>query len=435
MLLRFGVSNHLSMRDLQEMSLSASSSLKDAKEGLIECAAAPTRFILPAALFYGANASGKSNAIDALRTMRNMVLRSQTQGNPGGGVPRHPFRLDPTIGEPSRFDIDCVVDGTRYHYGFEASDTAFESEWLYAFPKSHRQTLFERDGHKFRFGRSLKGSNRSIAGLTRPNSLYLSAAAQSGHPELLKIYGFFDSILVTDDIAVSILPALVGLFDEGKQVDQRAIAFLETIGTGVIDYRQKETALSKEARRLNRGVATPLEEEVRELIDFGQRMDGQRGSAGKQVPIELAHRGSGGEPVHFDMERESAGTQRLLFVLSLAFRALDEGTVLCVDELNASLHTRVSEAVLRLFCSPETNRNGAQLLATTHDAELMRSSALRRDQIWFTEKGDNGATRIYPLTDIHTRKGDDIKKGYLQGRYGAVPSGDPVPSFGAPKST
>ena len=144
MLLRFGVSNHLSIRDSQELLFSASS-LKDRTEGLIDCAATPRGSVVPAVVIYGANASGKSNFVDAITTMRRMVLRSQTDGDPDGGVPRHSFRLDPACSRnPSRFDIDFVLDGVRHHYGFEANDREFVSEWLYVFPKSHRRSLFER---------------------------------------------------------------------------------------------------------------------------------------------------------------------------------------------------------------------------------------------------------------------------------------------------
>ena len=109
-------------------------------------------------------------------------------------------------------------------------------------------------------------------------------------------------------------------------------------------------------------------------------------------------------------------------MLDLVFHTLDEGTPVCVDELDASLHTHASEAVLSLFCSRDTNPKGAQIIATTHDINLMRSPGLRRDQLWFVNKDVGGATHIYPLTDIRTRSGDDFAKGYLQGRYGAVPS-------------
>ena len=194
MLLRFGVANHLSIRDHQELSLSASS-LGDSDDGLIECAAAPRGMALPAAVVYGANASGKTNLVAAMETMCSMVLLSHSKGEPGGGVPRQPFRLGAASARvPSRFDIDFVLDGVRHHYGFEATDEAFVSEWLYAFPKSHRRTLFERDGEDFRFGRLLKGQNAVVARLTRPNSLYLSAAAQNRHEHLSSIFGYFRSI-------------------------------------------------------------------------------------------------------------------------------------------------------------------------------------------------------------------------------------------------
>ncbi len=147
---------------------------------------------------------------------------------------------------------------------------------------------------------------------------------------------------------------------------------------------------------------------------------------GKSVTIEFAHRGLTGEPIYLGLNRESAGTRRLLILLSRAFQALDRGAPMVIDELDLSLHTQACEAVLALFSSPKTNPKGAQLIATTHDTNLLRSTLLRRDQIWFTDKDEEGATHLYPLTDIRTRKGDNIEKGYLQGRYGAIPFAGPI---------
>ena len=124
--------------------------------------------------------------------------------------------------------------------------------------------------------------------------------------------------------------------------------------------------------------------------------------------------------MYFALERESAGTRRLLLILSHVFESLDAGAPLMVDELDLSLHTEASLALLRLFCSPSTNPNGAQLIATVHDTNLLGAPMLRRDQVWFVEKED-GATRVYPLTDIRTRKGDNVERGYLQHRFGAAP--------------
>ena len=413
MILRFGVSNHLSIRDSQELSF-VTSSLKDESAGLIDCSAAPNGSLLPAAVIYGPNASGKSNLINAIHTMCSMVLTSQTKGEPGGGVPRHPFKLDPACSQmPSRFDIDVVVEGVRHHYGFKASSKAFESEWLYAFPKSQRRTLFERDGDEFRFGRGLRGQNNDIAGLTRPNSLYLSAAAQNSHEQLSRIFGFFRSMLGVRGVAVHSGMASGQLTKQG--MDSRVIDFLKNINTGVITYRRKETELPEEVRTANQEIFAVLKRVV------GPRGDFEMDLGDKHVTIELAHQGRDGEVVYLELDRESAGTRRLLILLGLAYKALDKGRPLYIDELDASLHTQASAAVLKLFCSPETNPKGAQLIATTHDTNLLESSVLRRDQVWFTEKDSEGATQLYPLIDIRTRKGDNIERGYLQGRYGAVP--------------
>ena len=408
MLLRFSVSNHLSIRDSQELLFTASS-LKDETEGLIECALAPRGSVLPAVAIFGANASGKSNFVHALRAMQQMVLFSQTRGDPSGGVPRCPFRLDASYPDkPTRFEIDFIREGVRYHYGLEANDTAFLSEWLYAIPKSHRRTLFEREGSDFHFGRELKGRNNVIAGLTRPNSLFLSAAAQNSHEQLTMIFDHFMNL----DCLMSIDPSN-GFWLGDDDIDPRVIEFLGKLDTGICDYRRKETEPAEDSRAALLEVLAAVRKLTNAPVDLNE--------TGKQVTLEFAHGSRDGEQVYLDLGMESAGTQRLLVILTLAFRALDKGALLVVDELDVSLHTLASASVLRLFCSRETNPRGAQLVATTHDINLMRWAGLRRDQLWFTEKDSIGATLLYPLTDIRTRRSDDIAKGYLQGRYGAVP--------------
>ena len=417
MLLRFGVSNRLSMRDRQELALTASS-LKDPTGGLIDCPPVPSGSVLPAVLIYGANASGKSNLVDSIRIMREMVLGSHRKGKPGGGVQaRRPFALDPGSPlNPTRFDIDFVMEGVRYHYGFEASDEAFLSEWLYAFPRGYRRTLFEREGSDFHFGRALGGQNRTIATLARPNSLYVSAAAQNGHEMLSRVFAYFQSICGVSGMAIP--GAAASSYFGEEEPDDRVIEFLAKSGTGIIEYRRKEYQVPEEYRAFQREVDAMAHRMLKTPLDSEGNDDG------KEVAIELGHSGHDGTSVFLSLDSESSGTRRLLVMLDFVFQALDKGTPICVDELDASLHTLASEAVLALFCSRDTNPKGAQLIATTHDSELMRSGVLRRDQLWFTDKDDGGATRLYPLTDIRTRRGDDFAKGYLQGRFGAVPSNE-----------
>ena len=414
MLLRFSVSNHLSLRDSQELLLTASS-LQDKTEGLIDCAAAPLGSILPAVVVFGANASGKSNLVHALGVMQQMILFSHTRGDASGGVPRHAFRLDASCPDkPSRFEIDFVHQGMRYHYGFEADDTAFLSEWLYAIPKSHRRLMFEREGNDFRFGRELKGRNNTIAGLTRSNSLYLSAAAQNSHEQISSLYEYIRSMNCYMSIGSDSEYWL-----RHKEIDTRVIEFLGKLDTGICDYQRRE-----EPHEMSRET---LGEFLRELADAPIDLN----LSGKKVTVELAHQSRDGEPVYLNLGLESAGTRRLLVMLSHAYRALDTGTPLVIDELDMSLHTLAGAAVLQLFCSPETNPNGAQLVATVHDTNLMGWAGLRRDQIWFTEKDEDGATLLYPLTDIRTRRSDNLEQGYLQGRYGAVPFDDPISALGS----
>ena len=380
--------------------------------------------MLPAALIYGANASGKSNLVDSIRVMREMVLSSHRTGEPGGGVPlRHPFALDPANSlSPTRFDVDFVMDGVRHHYGFEASDEAFLSEWLYAFPKGHRRTLFEREDGEFHFGRALGGQNKTISALVRPNSLYVSAAAQNGHEQLSEVFAYFRSIRGVGGMTFAGTAA--SSYFVHDEPDNRVIDFLAKVGTGIIDCRRRETQLPDELRAFQREVAAVAQRVLSVPVSFDVDADD------KEVAIEFGHRGHDGSPVFLSLDRESAGTRRLLVVLDFVFRALDEGVPICVDELDASLHTHASEAVLALFCSRDTNPKGAQLIATTHDSELMRSGVLRRDQVWFTDKDAAGGTRLYPLTDIRTRRGDDFAKGYLQGRYGAVPADELIAARG-----
>ena len=404
MLLRFGGQNIRSIRDKQELSFVASA-LDDTPAGLIDCPAAGTR-LLPAVVVYGANASGKSNLVKALRWMRQAVLFSHTHFDAAGGVPRQPFALDPTgRSAPTACDVDFAIDGVRYHYGIESSDQAFTREWLYSFPNGRRQMLFERKEQTFEFGRNLRGRNRIIADLARPNSLFVSVATQNDHQELSKISGLFRAIEI-DEKKPEMMP---------DDVDPRAVEFLANAGTGVVGSRRSRIEPSERDRELIQGIRTLIERLS------GTSLEGHLDENSDGYKMELAHHGRDGAEIYFDLDDESDGTLRLLALLTPAFRALDAASLMVVDELDASLHTQACEALLALFASPKTNPRGAQLIATTHDTNLLRSPFLRRDQIWFTEKDAEGATHLYPLTDFRTRKGDNLERGYLQGRFGAIP--------------
>jgi AAA15 family ATPase/GTPase len=207
--------------------------------------------------------------------------------------------------------------------------------------------------------------------------------------------------------------------DPEGSVDARVIEFLTAAGTGVIDYRNNDVDVPQPVRAIQERFGRTVGRSSKLTHEF-------QPSGDKISQLELAHQGAGGEAVYFELTQESEGTRRLLGLLVPVFRALDTGAVMVVDELDASLHTYACESLVALFSSPATNPKGAQLIATTHDTNILCSAHLRRDQVWLTEKDSEGASHLYPLTDFRTRKNDNLARGYLQGRYGAIPfSGRP----------
>ena len=318
MFLRFAISNHLSIHQSQELSFVASS-LKDRDDGLIACDAAPSGSVVPAIMLYGANASGKTNVVSAIQFIVAAVLHSHTKGDLKGGIPRRHFELDPqAASETTNCEVDFVLNGMRHHYGFTATSEAFESEWLYYFPSSHRRRLFEREGSQFVFGRDLGGRNTVISELTRPNSLFVSAAAQTGHAYLSRVVELFDSIRVVRNVDVPGVAAIARLNEEGG-IDERVLDFLRTSGTGVEGYERHEIELSETERSFGRD----LFELVRRLAELEDDIPEPEVT---RVIYELTHRASDGELVPLDLDRESAGTRRLLLLLGEAYKAIDSGS-------------------------------------------------------------------------------------------------------------
>jgi len=432
-LLRFGIENHLSIRDRQELSLVSAKAIKDKDDHLIPCAASPSGFVVPVAVIYGANASGKSNWVDGFTFFRNSILYSQTRGEPGAPIARRPFLLDRAKQEDSTaFEATFTIGDVRYDYGFVADDTSFTEEWLYSTPKGRRVKLFERETGTFSFGRALRGQNAAIADLTRENSLFLSAAAQNSHDDLMQAYIYFQSARTDLTISASTID-LSELFSGG--LDDRIVRFIGGLDTGICTYRCEESAEDDREKNmvesLYDAVSGVLTREFPKANTSALMQGFQQGYALSRLKIELGHKAESGSVIYLNISHESSGTRRLLLLLHHAFKALDQGSLLIVDELDTSLHTQACEAIIALFSSRDTNPKGAQLVATTHDTNLLRSPMLRRDQIWFTEKDEGGATHLYPLSDFKVRKEDNLEKGYLQGRFGAIPfAGSALALFG-----
>lgn len=414
-LLNFSVKNYLSIEDKQEISFVASS-LRDNDLGLLENQSLPGAAILPALVLYGANASGKSNFLDAIRYVREAVLSSQTSWKPESGTHLDQFQLgaENEVPSPSIFEVNFIHDRVRYQYGFEASAEEFLSEWLYWYPNQHQQKLFTRTKMEFDWGRALKGQREIIRELTRANSLFLSAAAQNGHESLSRVR---DAFAIMGGSPAASIEVITTETESKREMDSRALEYLAKVGTGISGSRHKEEELDEKSKALFHEMGVALKKIYQsEAPEFPPAT-----ASTKRAWMELGHKSKDGRIIYFSANRESAGTRRLLSMLGPIFFALDQGGLMIIDEMSNSLHTRACELIFSLFCNRATNPNGAQLLAATHDTNLLRSALLRRDQVWFVEKNEYGASHVYPLTDIRTKKSDDIEKGYIQGRFGAVP--------------
>ncbi|HET8662313.1 MAG TPA: ATP-binding protein [Micromonosporaceae bacterium] len=404
MLLRFRVANHRSIRAEHELSLVATE--------LNEGTARPTGVraegreiaVVSVAGIFGANASGKSNVLAAVGAMREAVRASLAEWAQGAGVPREPFALAPAAREDTTlFEVDLLLGErpVRYTYGFELSDERVEAEWLHAYPYGRRQVWFDREadrerGEEFLFpGDGLRGKKERLAEFTRPSSLFLTVAASLNHPQLSAVHRWFLDDLWTVPPRGS--TAVPGQYTRQLLTDRRSGS----------QHRRRIEALLRVA---DLGVA-------------GLQIDP---SLPADQQVRLLHHGEAGDLVPLDLVRqESLGTSAWFSFLGPLLTVLGEGSVLLVDELDASLHPILAAEVIRIFQDPKANPRSAQLIFTTHDATLLGTAMvdrpLDRDQVWITAKRRTGETELYPLIDARPRKEENLERGYLRGRYGGVP--------------
>jgi hypothetical protein len=405
MLIRYSLENFRSIQKRQELSLVASS-LKGSTESLIEVRGL-THPLVKIASIYGANASGKTNVIRGLSYISSVIRDSHRRWEPGKGTHRNPFRLDKeSLQAPSKFEVAFIVDRVRYEYGFSLDSEQFIEEWLYAFPKNKRQIWYERSRDKFIFGSNFSGENKSIESLTRPNSLFLSAAAQNNHPLLTPLYSWFSEqvhFVRGPRESEMEFSAHMCTHDDLRDLFRNLV---QTADLGVTDICIKPTEKDKELEQLVANIRKAIGRDV----EIRQPLTG----------IQLLHK-SGQEDVALSIGEESAGTRAYFALLGPVLATLASGGLLCIDELDSSLHPLLSSKVLELFTNPKLNKRGGQLIFNTHDTNLLCAPELRRDQIWFTERDASGATHLYPLSDFKPRQDENLQRGYLQGRYGAVP--------------
>ncbi len=412
MLVEFRIKNFRSLRSEQVLNLVASTDKTLLDTHALDTGLKAAPHLLKSAVVYGANASGKSNLIKALQYMRGVVLESAAL-QPGQTFDRLlPFKLDATSGRlPTEFEVTFILDGVRYQYGFAMNAQRIVSEQLLVYKAFKPQRWFERhfDAESgkdvYEFGPGLKGAKNLWEGATRPNALFLSMAVQLNSETLRPVFDWFASRLVIFNEQSPLSPQFsVQML---KQEAQRK-AICEFLRAADISIADIEVA-TKQAmvHTINFDLATGKREETASE----QAVD----------EVKFHHITEQGKAV-FDLMDESSGTRNLLFLTGPILDILDKGLTLVVDELDTSLHTLLVQALVRLFHRPDVNTGGAQLIFTTHDTSLLDAYGLfRRDQVWFVEKRPDQSSSLYPLLDFSPRKNEALERGYLQGRYGALP--------------
>jgi uncharacterized protein len=426
MLLSFRFANHRSFRDEQQLNLVPIYDSGSDSENQLPA--------LSVAGVFGANASGKSNLIDAFTYMRLLVGRSDRDVEPGLGLERRAFRLDPSVAEePSSYVVDLLIDGIHYTYGFIIDDDGIVEEWLHSYPKNRVRRIFERHRSVFSWGEETKHTElRRLAALVAPTALFLSVIARFGTANkssnsndqsdafapLHAVYSWIWLNQVSDRSPTSSVPRSVRMnrvasrWASDDHLRTIVVDLLRAADIGLLDVTvspPQQAALFAEPDTIEEDLAKTPPPRSRE----------------RPPQLQFLHRGAS-RGVLFSVSDESSGTLRLLQSAVQAIPVIERGGLVLIDEIDASLHPLLTARLIALFQSKNVNRNGAQLVFTSHDATLLGlldgEEVLRRDQVWFTQKNPDGTSELFPLSDFKPRKeGENRMRRYLGGNYGAIP--------------
>lgn len=346
--------------------------------------------LLKSTVLMGANASGKSNVIRALDFFKNYIIDSFKSLQAGEEIGVEAFKLNTDSAKnPSSFEMIFVIAGNQYRYGMDVSREAVHSEWLYrkACRKRAKEVeLFYREGEDIKVHTSFTiVADLVNRKMIRKNALLLSAAAQFNDPTAVQIIDWLNgtTILSCSDEERMWNMAVSHLDD--MEMRQRIVEFSKFADLGIEDIEKSDNHI------LSRHLQYDTEGTIR------------------------------GDAVFPFQSMESEGTIKYFSMAYPIIKALDNGTRLIIDEFDSKLHPVLTNRIISLFNSRETNPRNAQLIFTAHDTNLLSSGLFRRDQIWFTQKDRFGATSLYSLSDYKVRSDASFERDYLSGKYGATP--------------
>lgn len=410
MLIEFSVTNFRSFRERQTLSMVASRLTEHLETHTFNSGLAGFDRLLATTALYGPNASGKTNLLRALQTMQQTVLNSATVSR----LPqqwRTPFKFDAgSRAAPTVFEITSAHAGVRYDYGFGVDDERVVHEWLIEYVNPRGRTLFERtydpkaqDFH-WQFSSFLKGQRMVWKEATRPDALFLTTAVQLNARQLVPIVQWFTEKLSVIAGPINLNPVHTSRLLQQPEGKAKLLPFIQEADLDIVDVQFRRDPISGQ-------------------VVLGPVMAIEPGPQGSwALRASFTHPSlDGGDPVALDFAEESHGTQVLFQAAGAWLKVLAEGEVILFDELDTSLHPLIIRYLVEQFHSPTANPRHAQLVFSTHNTSLLDMDLFRRDQIWFLERGQKAASRLYPLTDFKPRQGEALERGYLRGRYGALP--------------
>lgn len=410
MLIEFSVKNFLSFKN--KVTLSTEKGNGD--ENLDNIISTNNLDLLKTTAIYGANASGKSNILKAFTCAILMVRNSSLIPVGAKWNFIKPFLFDEVSkNKPSEFEFIFTVNNVKYRYFFCADANKIYDEALDAYYSQKPTNIFTRTKtNNYEFTND-KSKLESLATNNTENKLFLSTATTWNYDKTKDAYLWFASAIDTYDSFENIADKDLIEYSSGEEnLKDFALKLLKEadilIKDMTVDYEEKEMD------------STMVDMLVPPLARTGDKFKV------KNVNIELEHEvlddNNNKHTYKLNFTEESSGTRVLFAFAPFLKRAFEKTKVIVVDELERSMHPALVEFIVKLFNNKEINKANSQLIFTTHATNLLNLELLRRDQIWFTEKNpDNGASDLYPLDSFSVRKDENIQKGYINGRYGAIP--------------
>jgi AAA15 family ATPase/GTPase len=423
MLLKFSVENYLSFKDLSTLSMIGVKSFKEHLD--INTFEVDKIRVLKTAVLYGNNASGKSNFLEAMSFMKAAVInsfRDALMDNTERKFPLEKFILNTkTELEPSFFEISFIQNNTKYRYGFEIDYNRIVSEWLF-----HTTTkevyLFKRENQKIEINKSAFKEGLGKETNARENVLFLTLIAQLNGKISNEIIEWFKNF-----------NHINGIHDRGhKRYTIDKLKSDKTFLNWVLHFIKylEISSLSTSEEDVNEIDLETLrnKEKDEEIINLFTSMQKIQAKQPKRDQLITFHRKFDENnilvdtvPFKFD-NQESEGTKKLLYLLGPWYDTLRNGKILLIDELDSRLHSNLTQRLVEFF--HKFNKKNAQLIFAVHDISILNRNTFRRDQIWFIEKNQFGASELNSLADFRTEKVRNksaFDKNYIQGKYGAIP--------------